>query len=73
MEVFTSTVKDFEGECTPVWLNTNQLHNRIDAGITGFFKRVKRAKKGWFTFPYRYGDEFHGIIINGMVQEGRNR
>ena len=57
-------IKSYNGDCSPVWLNTNQIHNRLDNGITGFFKRVK---KGWFGFTYRYGNEFYGIIKNGAV------
>lgn len=59
MKTFTSLVKYFEGECSPVWLNNNLVCRRVDTRITGFFKLVK---KGWFGIKYKYGKQFHGYI-----------
>lgn len=63
MKILHSTVKNFEGDCSPTWLNNNQIDNRLDGGITGFFKRVKPG----FLFKRKHGKEFHGIIRNGIV------
>ncbi len=51
----TSKVPGFKGTCKPTWLNTNQVYNRFDDGITGFFRLVNR-------FGFKTGDVFHGII-----------
>jgi len=47
-----SKVPGFIGECYPTWVNRNQVMNRFDGGVTGFFKLVKGSK------------EFHGIVGN---------
>lgn len=47
------------GLCVAVWLNRNQVANRLDQGITGFFKHVE---KGWI-FYHTVGPEFHGRIV----------
>ncbi|MCP4493152.1 MAG: hypothetical protein GY820_38510 [Gammaproteobacteria bacterium] len=65
----TSRVEGFKGRCKPTWLNTNQIHNRIDVGITGFFRLIKTI---WIFKPYigfnkKSGKEFHGIIRGGVV------
>ena len=65
MRTIQSDVPGFEGECAVVWLNTNQVNNRFDGGITGFFRLVN---KGWLGIRYRTGEEFHGIIKNGRVE-----
>jgi len=31
---FISKVKGFEGKCFATWLNTNQVCNRLDSGVT---------------------------------------
>lgn len=60
-----SVVKNYEGKCKPTWLNTNQVYNRFDNGITGFFKNVK--------FGIKVGKEFHGIIkSDGKVHSAEN-
>lgn len=58
---FKSEVKQFEGACSPTWLNTNQYDVRTQnvRGITGFFKLVK---KHWFWGVIKHGKEFHGYI-----------
>ena len=53
-----SEVKGFEGLCKPTWINRNIVCIRLDGGITGFFKLVK---KRW-GFYFKTGKEFHGII-----------
>lgn len=58
-----STVPGHEGRCKPTWINRNQVFNKIDGGITGFFKLVYRR----YGFLWRYGPEFHGIIRDGEV------
>jgi hypothetical protein len=60
MKIYQSQVRDHEGHCTPTWLNRNQVCNRLDRGVSGFFKRVRRGK--WFGFWHKYGEEFHGMI-----------
>ncbi len=64
-----STVKGFEGECRPVWLNTNILDVRVSRGITGFFKLTKKYWLGTF----KTGKEFHGIIEYGHVNSTEGR
>jgi hypothetical protein len=61
---FLSKVPGHEGLCKPTWLNTNEVYNRLDGGVTGFFKTVKRRL---LVFYFRTGKEFHGIIKNGNV------
>ena len=58
--IFKSTVEGFEGDCRPTWLNTNQVWNRLDGGVTGFFKHIKMTKIGLYV---KTGKEFHGIIL----------
>ena len=60
MKIFISKVEGYEGECSPTWLNRNQVCNRIDNGITGFFKHTKKIFGGLITI--KTGKEFHGII-----------
>ncbi len=64
MKILTSTVTGYEGTCTPTWLNSDTTCHRLDMGITGFFKLVK--KKWWLYWTV--GEEFHGIIKEGVVQ-----
>ena len=59
MIVLQSLVENFEGECSPTWLNGNKIYIRIDTRITGFFKIVKR---GWLGIRYKSGKKFHGYI-----------
>lgn len=40
MKKLISEVVGFEGLCTPVWLNTNIICNRIDGGITKILKNI---------------------------------
>lgn len=58
----TSVVPGFVGPCAPVWVNRNQVCRRLDGGVTGFFKLTR-----WGVF--RVGDEFHGIIRQGLTVE----
>lgn len=58
-----STVKNFEGECWPTWMNTNQVYIRLEGGATGFFKRKIRV----YGITFLIGDEFHGMIRDGKV------
>ena len=65
--MLTSCVRGHEGDCKPVWLNRNQLCNRLDGGVTGFFRRVERLT-WWPHFAVKVGPEFHGIVRNGVVR-----
>ena len=56
-------VDGFKGKCKPTWLNSNRWFHRIDGGISGFFKLTKKR----FGFYWKTGEEFHGIIRNGIV------
>lgn len=62
MLILKSEVENHYGECSPTWLNRNQVCHRFDGGITGFFKNVKEVKFLFFKFKIKYGEEFHGII-----------
>ena len=62
--ILLSRVPGHVGYCKPTWLNTNQIYNRLDGGITGTFKLVKR----WWIFYFRIGQEFHGIIDDMIVK-----
>lgn len=67
MRIFVSEVPGFAGECRASWINRNVVCNRIDRGVTGFFRSIKR---GWFGIPWRVGPEFHGIICaDGVVRK----
>jgi len=57
MKIWESAVEGHEGKCFDVWLNQNQLDQRFDMGVTGFFRPLKKK------FPY-IGKVFHGIIKN---------
>lgn len=50
--IYQSEVPDHIGECYPVWVNRNQVCNRLDGGVTGFFKLLTG------------GEQFHGIVWN---------
>lgn len=64
-----STVPGHKGPCVPTWLNRNQINNRFDGGITGFFRRVKLV----CGIPFcRTGPEFHGIIREGIVESTKS-
>lgn len=55
----TSNVPEHQGPCVPTWLNRNQVCQRMDGGVSGFFKRVRL----WHGIPLcKQGEEFHGII-----------
>ena len=63
--ILRSNVPGFKGQCVPTWINNNQIDRRLDQGITGFIKLVKRWPiLGWI----KHGEEFHGIIRNGIVE-----
>jgi hypothetical protein len=59
-----SNVPGYVGPCVPVWVNRNQVYHRLDGGITGFFRLVK---KRWFG-RQKVGEEFHGIIRGAEVE-----
>lgn len=61
--IYESEVPGHEGPCTAVWLNRNQVYNRIDQGISGFFRPVRKPGKFWARRP-----EFHGVLRNGIVE-----
>ena len=61
--VLQSRVAGHVGECRPTWLNYNEVCHRTDQGISGFFKPVKRI----LGIPFRHGQEFHGLIRDGIV------
>jgi hypothetical protein len=69
MKILKSEVNGFKGECSPVWLNTSQLDNRLDGGVTGYFKLLRNTWLG----KWKTGKQFHGIIERGVVRttEGR--
>ena len=69
MKTLNSVVPGHEGECTPTWVNRYKILNRMDDGVSGFFKRVNVDTILGFTFKFRYGNEFHGVIRNGEVHE----
>ena len=56
-----SKVPNHEGPCRAVWLNQNQVHHRLDGGVMGFFRLVRRGPWLWPVW-LAYGSEFHGII-----------
>ena len=60
-----SKVRRHEGLCKPAWVNRNQVCNRFDNGVTGFFKLVKRR----FGFYLKTGKEFHGIVRSNNIVE----
>ncbi len=61
--MLTSKVRRHEGLCKPTWVNCNQVCNRFDNGVTGFFKLVKRR----FGFYLKTGKEFHGIVRSNNI------
>ena len=62
--LFRSRVSDHICVCAPTWLNTNTVCNRLDGGVTGFFRPVERR---FGLGLKKAGKEFHGIIRNGIV------
>jgi hypothetical protein len=71
VKIYQSQVPDHEGRCAATWLQGNRLINRIDGGVTGFFRQ---AKRGWFGFWYRTGPEFHGLLSwDGVVRSTEGR
>ena len=67
MKILISEVRGHEGKCKPTWLNLNTIYNRLDGGITGFFRNIKKSSFLFFNFNFKYGEEFHGIIKNNKV------
>lgn len=61
--MLTSKVKGHEGLCKPIWVNHNQVCNKFDNGVTGFFKLVKKR----FGFYLKTGEEFHGIVRSNNI------
>jgi len=70
MKTLVSNVSGHKGLCAPTWINSNQTCNRLDQGITGFFKLVR---KRWWGYQ-KVGKEFHGIVREDVVvtAEGKN-
>jgi hypothetical protein len=60
-----SKVPGYVGQCVPVWVNDNSVCNRLDGGISGFFRLVRHR---WYG-RQKYGDEFHGIVREGLEVE----
>ncbi len=58
-----SVVPGHRGRCRPTWWNRNQVCNKFDGGVTGFFRLVHRR----WGFLVKYGPEFHGIARDGEV------
>lgn len=59
---FKSEVSGHEGDCFSTWQNWNTIYNRLDGGVTGWYKCGKEIIPGvWFL----YGKEFHGIVEFG--------
>lgn len=63
--ILKSNVPYYEGPCKPTWLNRNQIDNRMDGGVSGFFKIVRKLR--FLPFYVKTGREFHGIIKGGVV------
>jgi hypothetical protein len=55
-----SKVKGHEGDCVYTWMNRNLVTNRLDGGISGYFRNTKEIFFGLFTI--KTGKEFHGIV-----------
>lgn len=73
MNTYTSHVPNFTGQCTDVWLNTNQIDLRTNSvpEFTGFFRLTK---KNWLGRLKPYGKEFHGYLGDDNIvrtTEGR--
>lgn len=64
----TSKVEGFTGPCKPTWLNHNQVCQRLDGGVSGFFKAVRPVKFLGMTFWLKHGNEFHGILRWGDTE-----
>lgn len=60
-----SKVPGYPGPCVPIWVNDNSVCNRLDGGISGFFRLVRHR---WYG-RQKYGDEFHGIVRAGLEVE----
>lgn len=56
-----SIVPGHEGYCQQTWLNRSSIDQRTDAGISGFFRRL-RPVPGLPFLLIRRGPEFHGIV-----------
>lgn len=56
-----SDVPNHKGPCLLTWANRNQIDNRLDGGISGFFRKAEPTIISWV---YRMtGTEFHGIVF----------
>lgn len=62
-KTYDSFVPNHETMCVAVWLNRNQICNRLDGGVTGFFKAAERIFPGVYITK---GKEFHGILRGGV-------
>lgn len=56
---FKSLVPGHEGDCFFTWRNWSGLCNRLDGGVTGWYKCGKQIFPGVW---YLRGKEFHGIV-----------
>ena len=63
--MLTSKVKGYEGPCKPTWVNRNQVCNRFDGGVSGFFRLVRKR----LGIHLKTGDQFHGIVRDGKIVE----
>lgn len=64
-----SIVPGHTGYCEAVWVNRNEVLQRLDGGVTGDFRKV--VVKSWWPFYVRTGPVFHGIVRNrnpGVVE-----
>lgn len=56
-----SEVSGHEGSCLFTWENKNQIDNRMERGVSGFFRH---AESTIIPCVYRMtGEEFHGIVF----------
>lgn len=58
---FKSIVPDHKDSCFFTWRNENQIDNRLDGGVSGFFRK---AESTFIPWVYKLsGKEFHGIVM----------
>lgn len=61
LHTITSAVPKHKGECLFTWKNKNQIDNRLDGGISGFFRSVEPT---FIPCVHKMkGEEFHGIVL----------
>jgi hypothetical protein len=65
MKYFMSKVKNNEGLCTPVWLNSNTVMQKLyppEMVYAGFFKNIEYKKFIFWKIPVKKGEEFWGYL-----------